>query len=297
MKLVLAGASGYLGTAWRDHLAQQGHEVTRLVRGEPMSADESKWDPYAGHVDPAVIEQADAVAALSGASLVRLPFSESYKKVFTDSRVLTTRTLAKAIARSERKPAFLAQNGIAGYGDRGDLVLTEDSPTDAPSFMGQVTRAWQDATGAAESAGARVVVMRTGVVLGPGGGAFKPLSLMFRFGLGGPVGSGEQYFSTISLHDWVRAATFLAEHEECRGAYNLSGPVPATNAEFGRSLGHLLHRPSKLRAPAWPIRKALGDVSSELLGSARVVPLRLEEAGFVFEHRTQEQIITAALGR
>src|SRR3954471_20778431 len=125
MRIVLAGGSGFLGTAWRNHLAREGHEVLRLVRGEALTASESPWDPHAGKVDRAVIEDADVVACLSGAPLAHWPWTERYKRTFVDSRVATTRTLSEAIASSERKPALLAQNGIAGYGDRGDVVLTE----------------------------------------------------------------------------------------------------------------------------------------------------------------------------
>ncbi len=297
MKLVLAGASGFLGTAWRDHLAQEGHEVVRLVRGEPMSASESRWDPYAGEVDDAVIDGADVVGCLSGAPLVHVPWTESYKKTFTDSRVLTTRTLAEAIARSERKPALLAQNGIAGYGDHGSTLMGEDADFDAPTFMGQVTREWTEATMPAQGAGARVVTMRTGIVIGAGGGAFAPLSRLFKLGLGGPVGDGQQYFSTISALDWVRAATYLAGSDDARGPYNLVGPTPLTNGEFSKTLARLVSRPAVVRAPAFAVKLALRDVSSELLGSERVVPRRLEDEGFLFEHRTQEAIIAAALGR
>lgn len=297
MKFLLAGASGFLGTAWRDHLAREGHDVTRLVRGEPMSADEVRWDPHSGQVDQAAVEAADVVACLSGASLEHLPWTESYQRTFVASRVNTTRTLAEAIARSERKPALLAQNGIAGYGDSGDRILTEDAPFDAPTFMGETTRAWAQAARPAEDAGARVVYLRTGVVLGKGGGAFKPLSLLFRTGLGGPIADGQQYFSTISVRDWVRAATYLASNEECRGAYNVTGPMPVTNEEFTRTLGRLLRRPTKLRVPGFVFRTAARPVASELLGSERVVPHRLEDEGFVFEHRTQEDILRAALGR
>lgn len=297
MKLVLAGASGFLGSAWRDHLAREGHEVVRLVRGEPMSAAESRWDPYAGKVDRTAIESADVVACLSGAPLARLPFTERYKRTFVDSRVLTTRTLAQAVGASDRRPAFLAQNGISGYGDNEDRMLTEDSAFDAATFMGGVTREWTDATAAAESGGARVVTMRTGIVLGSGGGAFTPLSWLFRAGAGGPVGDGRQYFSTISLEDWVRAATHLAERDDSRGPYNITGPLPETNAEFTRTLARMLHRPAVVRAPAFAVKAVLRDVSSELLGSQRVVPRRLEDEGFVFRHRTQEAILAAALGR
>ena len=295
MKVVMAGASGLLGTAWRDHLARQGHEVVRLVRGEAMSAYESHWDPYAGQVDPAVIENADVVTNLAGAPLAHWPWTESYKRTFVDSRVATTRTLAEAIAASDRKPAFLAQNGVAGYGDQGDVPLTEESATDADSFMGGVTREWQAAADPAAQAGARVVVMRTSVIVDRRGGALKPLLLVFKAGLGGPVGSGDQYFSTISLPDWCRAATFLAERDSTRGVYNLSAPQPTTNAEFTRELARMLHRPAVIPVPAWPIRSLAGTVSSELLGSTRVEPARLLEEGFVFEHPTLNSRLAAAL--
>jgi uncharacterized protein len=295
MRLVLAGASGFLGTAWRDHLAREGHEVVRLVRGEAMSASESHWDPYAGQVDRALIESADVVANLAGAPLAHWPWTEAYKRTFLDSRVVTTRTLAEAIAASDRKPAFLAQNGVAGYGDQGDVPLTEESASTADTFMGGVTRAWQDAAGPAADGGARVVVMRTSVILDKRGGALKPLLLAFKAGLGGPIGSGEQYFSTISMPDWVRAATYLATHDAARGVYNLSAPHPSTNGEFARELARMLHRPSALAMPAWPIRKAVGAVSSELLSSTRVEPARLLAEGFEFQHPTLHGRLTAAL--
>lgn len=293
----MSGASGFLGTAWRDHLAREGHEVVRLVRGEPMSPQESSWDPARGRVDQAVIESADVVTCLSGAPLAHFPWTASYKKTFLESRTRTTETLAQAVAVSDRRPALVAQGGIAGYGDAGDAVLTEDSPTGAATFMGGVTRAWEAATEPAREAGARVAIMRTGVVLDRRGGALKPLLLVFRAGLGGPLGSGEQYFSTISLADWVRAATWLAESEHARGPYNVTGPNPTTNAEFGRALASMLHRPAFVRVPALPVRLALRDVSSELLGSARVEPARLLAEGFAFEHPTLESRLAAALGR
>lgn len=296
MKFVLAGASGFLGTAWRDHLAHEGHDVVRLVRGEPQSSSESRWDPSRGRVDAAVIEDADVVACLSGASLAHVPWTDAYKRTFLASRLDTTGTLARAIAASDRKPAFLAQNGVAGYGDRADLVLTEDSDTDAATFMGRVTREWEQAAGPAREAGARVVVMRTSVVLGRRGGALKLMLPLFKAGLGGPIGSGEQYFATISERDWVRAATFLGEHDDCEGAYNLTGPNPTTNAEFTAELGRLLHRPTVVRAPAFAVRAAMGEVSSELLGSVRLEPARLLEAGFTFEDPTTHDRLVAALG-
>ncbi|HEU5042507.1 MAG TPA: TIGR01777 family oxidoreductase [Nocardioidaceae bacterium] len=296
MRFVIAGASGLLGTALRDRLAGDGHEVVRLVRGQPETASESPWDPYAGQVDQAVIDAADAVVCLSGAPLTHWPWTEAYKKTFTDSRVSTTRTLAEAVAGSPRKPVLLAQNGIAGYGDRGDAVLTEESDTDASTFMGGVTRQWEEATRPASEAGARVVVLRTSVVLDRRGGALRPLKLVFQAGAGGPLGSGNQYFSTISAHDWVRAVIFLAGRDDCAGPFNVSGPNPTTNAEFGQELARILHRPAVLRVPAWPIRAALPDISSEILSSARVEPARLLAAGFGFDHPTVHDRLVAGLG-
>ena len=252
MRIVLAGGSGFLGTAWRDHLARQGHEVVRLVRGEALSGSESHWDPYAGQVDRALIESADVVANLAGAPLAHWPWTDAYKRTFLDSRVATTRTLAEAIAASDRKPAFLAQNGVAGYGDQGDVPLTEESASAADTFMGGVTRAWQDAAAPAAEAGARLAVMRTSVILDKRGGALKPLLLVFKAGLGGPIGSGEQDFSTISRSDWVRAATHLATSDGAHGVYNVSAPHPSTNGEFARELGRMLHRPAAVPVPAWP---------------------------------------------
>lgn len=295
MRIVIAGASGFLGQAWREHLAREGHDVVRLVREEPLSASESRWDPYRGVVDPAVIDSADVVANLAGAPIAHWPWTASYKKQLHDSRVVTTRVLADAIAASASKPAFLAQSGIAGYGDRGDEVLTETSSTDAATTLGRITREWEAATEPAAAAGARVCVTRTAVVLHRSGGALQPLYLLFRAGLGGPLGNGKQYFPTISLNDWLRAATFLATHDECSGVYNVSGPGATTNAEFTKELGRMLNRPTLVRAPAWPMRKVLGELSNELLGSARVEPAHLLADGFVFEQPTLNDRLAAAL--
>lgn len=295
MRIVLAGGSGFLGTAWRDHLAQEGHEVVRLVRGEAMSASESSWDPHAGQVDQAVVESADVVACLSGSPLAGNPHSAKYRRTLRDSRVRPTMTLAEAIARSDRKPAFLAQNGTSFYGDRGDEVLTEDSETAPGSLLTEVTREWQAATEPAAEAGARVCVLRTAPVMDRRGLTLRLIRLVFLTGLGGPLGDGKQYFPLISLPDWVGAMTFLANRDESAGPYNLSIPNPCTNAEFTAALGARLHRPTRLRVPATPIRIAAGQLSGELLGSARIVPAKLLAEGFVFEHPDLESVLTVAL--
>jgi len=296
MRVVLAGGSGFLGSAWRDHLARNGHEVVRLVRGEALSGGESHWDPYAGQVDRAVIESADVVANLAGAPLEHWPWTSSYRHTFTQSRVATTRTLADAVAASDRRPTLLAQSGVAGYGDRGDRVLTEEDPIDAGTFMGGVVRQWEAATEPASAAGARVALMRTGVVLDRRGGALKLLLLVYRPGLGGRIGSGHQYFATISLDDWVSAATFLATNEDAHGPYNLCGPDATTNEEFSRQLAGLLHRPAVVPVPARAVDLLARSVSSEVLNSTRAEPARLLAAGFTFAHPTLESRLRAALG-
>jgi uncharacterized protein (TIGR01777 family) len=296
MRFVIAGASGFLGTALRNHLAREGHDVTRLVRDQAASANESYWDPYRGMLDPEVIETADVVVNVAGASFVRWPLTGSYKQKFRDSRVLTTRTLAEAIAKSTRKPTLLAQNGTSFYGNRGDEVLTEDSgPGTDTTFLGEITKAWQAATEPASDAGARVCVMRTSAVLHKSGGAFQPLYLIFRTGLGGPAGTGRQYFSTISRSDWVRAVTFLATREDSAGVYNMSAPNPTTNQEFSHELGRMVHHPVGLRVPEMPLRKVFPEFSPEILSSVRVEPARLEAEGFTFEHPTLNARLAAAL--
>lgn len=295
VRIVVAGATGFLGKAWRDHLAREGHEVVRLVRGAAVSAQESTWDPYRGTVDQDVIDCADVVANLAGAPIARWPWTAAYQRVLRESRTATTATLARAVAASPRRPAYLVQNGIAAYGDRGDQVITEDSPTSGDTTLGRISLDWQHAAQPAESVGARVCVMRTAVVLDRSGGVLKLMLPVFRAGLGGPLGSGEQYFATISLEDWVRAATHLATTESARGVYNLTGPDPTTNTEFTKSLGRMLGRPTVVRAPAWPMRKVLGELSNELLGSVRVEPTRLQAEGFTFRHPALDDRLAAAL--
>jgi uncharacterized protein (TIGR01777 family) len=296
MRFLIAGSSGFLGQALREQLARDGHDVVRLVRGDAVSVSESRWDPYGGVVDRQVIENADVVVNLAGASFVKWPLTEAYKQTFRDSRVLTTRVLADAIGRSDRKPVFLAQNGTSYYGNRGDEVLTEESPEGHDgTFLNGITKQWQAATTPASEAGARVCVMRTSAVLHKKGGAFQPLYRIFKAGLGGPAGDGRQYFSTISLTDWVRAVMFLATNEDSSGAYILSGPAPTTNADFAREVGRMLHRPTKLRVPALPLRKVFPELSPELLSSVRAEPARLQKEGFVFEHPTLNARLAAAL--
>lgn len=296
MQLLIAGASGFLGRAWTESLRAQGHRVVTLVRRDAQGPDESQWDPSAGRLDTSLVEQADVVANLAGAGLVHVPWNDAYRRTFLESRTGTTRLLAEAVAASERRPAFLAQNGISGYGDQGGRTITEDSPTDADSFMADVTRQWEAAAAPAIDAGIRTVVMRTAVVLSKRGGALKTMLPAFKAGVGGPIGPGTQYFATISLTDWLGAATHLAHSDAASGAYNLTGPDPSTNAEFTKALAAQLHRPAKLRVPGFAVRNALvGPIGGEILASQRIEPRRLLDEGFAFAHNDVADRVADAL--
>ena len=306
MRFLVAGASGFLGTAWCRALREQGHDVVALVRREASGPQEHRWDPYAdtaAAVDPAVVARADVVANLAGAPLAHWPWTESYKRTFLDSRVRTTRVLAEAVARAGRDaedgrlPAFVAQSGVSAYRDLGDEVVTEDSPTDRDAFIADVARQWEAATGPARAAGARVVVLRTGVVLDRSGGALRSMLPAFKLGLGGPFGSGRQRFATITLADWVSATTRLATDGRSDGPYNLVGPGTTTQAEFAKELARQLRRPAFLRVPATPLRAVGGVAGGELLASARVEPRRLLDEGFDFAHADLRTRVAGALGR
>ncbi|HEY3003730.1 MAG TPA: TIGR01777 family oxidoreductase [Kribbellaceae bacterium] len=294
MRVVLAGSSGFLGTALGRDLTRDGHDVVRLVRREPSGAGEYRWDPYGASLAPDVLAGADLVVNLAGANIGR-PWTPSYKKKIRESRVRTTATLAGAIAAVENPPAFLVQSGVGGYGeDRGDEVLTEDTEL-GEGFLADVVRLWEGAAAPAVEAGARVAYLRTGVVLDADAIAFKLISLPFRLGLGGRLGSGRQYFPVISLPDWLRAVRFVAEHNELSGPFNVCLPEPATYTEFTKALAAALHRPALLPVPGPLIRAATGDFAWELLGSTRAVPRKLLDAGFTFTHPRIEDAITHAV--
>ena len=299
MRFCVSGASGFLGTTLCEHLHAQGHEVTRLVRRDTRADDESSWEPASGRIDQHVIDASDVVVNLSGAAIARWPWSTSYKRELMDSRVTTTTTLARAIAAGSHKPAFISGSGMAAYGqDRGEEILTEESgAADTSSHAGylqEVVQAWESATAPAADAGARVCHVRTSVVLHRDGGALKLMSLPFKVGLGARLGTGRQYFSTISRTDWIRGVEFLATDQQTSGPYNFVAPDVTTNAEFTQILARQLHRPALLAVPAPVIRLALGDLAGQLLGSMRVEPRRLLEAGFQFRHPDTSSVVAAA---
>jgi uncharacterized protein (TIGR01777 family) len=294
VKYLLAGASGFLGSALSTHLASQGHEVVRLVRHEPRSSDERRWDPYAQQLNPDDVAGSDVVVNLSGAPIARW-WTSKHKERIRSSRVACTRTIAAAMASLDEPPVLLNQSGVHAYGDgRGDDVLTEES-TPGSGFLAEVVQTWEAEAMAAAESGARVCMMRTSVVLDRRGGALKLMLIPFRLGVGGRLGDGGQYFSVVSLTDWVRAVSFLGDQADATGPYNLTGPQAPTNAQFTAALAAQLHRPARLRVPSFALKAATGELSGELLGSLRVRPQRLLDAGFTFDHPDVESIVSAAL--
>ena len=295
MRVVIAGASGFLGTHLTTHLRVHGHEVTALVRRDPASAQESRWDPRTGQVDAEVIHRADVVVNLAGASIAGNPHSKKWTQDVMDSRVSTTGLLARTIAAAERPPAFLAGNGISWYGDHGAAPVTEDTDTTGDAFLTRVARAWDDAAEEARAAGSRVCVLRTAPVMDKASPPLKQLRLLFQLGGGARLGSGEQYMPMISLRDWIGAVSYLAESRDVSGAFNLCCPSAPTNAEFTRVLAGAVHRKAFLAVPSALLKPAAGDLAPELLGSINARPAALERAGYDFEDEDVREVLAAGL--
>lgn len=294
MHVVVGGASGFLGTALVAHLRGEGHQVTRLVRSGDPGADGSLWDPSAGRVDQVLIDRADAVVNLSGATIARWPRTASYKRTLWDSRVDSTTTLTKAVAASDTPTVLLSGSAMGWYGaDRGEQRLDEQAVSGA-GFLAELCRAWEGATAPAAEAGARVCLLRTGLPLSSAGGLMGPLMLPFKLGLGARLGPGTQLMSVMSREDWCRAVAFLLE-SDVSGPVNLSMPQPVTNAAFTEAFGDALGRPTFLVAPSPVLKTALGALSDDLLGSVGMVPQRLLDAGFEFAHPDLHSALTAAV--
>ncbi len=298
MKVILAGASGFLGQALTDDLRGQGHDVTTLVRRQASSESEVEWHPDRGELQPGALSGVDAVISLSGAGIGDKRWSQSYKKLLVESRVQPTATIATALAALplELRPAvFLSASAIGYYGNRGDEPLTESSPAGS-GFLADLVMRWEAATQPAADAGVRVCTLRTGLVLSASGGLMKRLVPLFKLGAGGKLGSGQQYQPWITLADEIGAIRHILLTDGLAGAVNLVGPQPVRNAKFSSELGKVLHRPALLPVPAFGLRLALGEFADDgVLVSQRVLPQKLTNSGYRFEHSDVRTALTWAI--
>lgn len=295
MRIAVTGSSGLIGTALVPHLRAAGHEVQRVVRRASSAPDEITWDPTKGTIDLAALNGVDGVVHLAGAGVGDHRWSDDYKREILNSRVDSTNTIVRAMQQVEHRPRVLVSaSAIGWYGDTGDRIVDESAPA-GTGFLADVVRAWEGASQVAVESGIRVVNPRTGLVVAKSGGAWARMFPLFKLGLGGKLGNGKQYWSWISLRDEVCALQFILEQEHLSGPVNLTGPTPVTNAEVTSVMGHVLGRPTLLPAPAFALKAALGEFSTEVLGSTRVVPTVLEQAQFRFQDSTIESAIRTAL--
>jgi uncharacterized protein len=299
VRILISGASGFIGSALADKLISSGHRVIRLTR-RPVTRgqDAVSWNPQTGLLDAADLEGMEAVVHLAGQGIGDHRWTEAHKARVLDSRVRGTTLLAATIARLETPPkVMLSQSGAHYYGfESGDRPLTEDAPPGG-GFLARVVEQWETATEPARRSGIRVVRTRSGVVLSPDGGALKKQLLPFKLGIGGKIGSGRQYFSWISLRDELEAMEFLLERDDISGPVNLVAPYAVTNSEFTRALGAALGRPTFMPVPSLAINVLFGtEMSKEMIfGGQRLVPKRLLEAGFEFRDPEAEAALRSML--
>lgn len=278
-RIAITGASGLIGTALVGYLKSEGHTVQRLVRRPAVAPDEVQWDPRTGFVDLEPLRGVDAIIHLAGVGVGDKRWSKKYKAEILNSRLLGTTAIAHAV--TELAPqVFISASAIGWYGESGNRAVVESDRV-GDDFLAAVCREWEAAADLAQ--GVRTVKLRTGLVLDPTGGALGRMLPLFRFGLGGKLGNGKQWWSWITLHDLIRAISFLLE-KPISGPVNLTGPNPVTNQEFTSALARALHRPALFPAPAIALKIALGGFSSEILGSKKVIPNVLSEAGFEWDY-------------
>ncbi len=299
LKIAITGASGLVGTSIASFLSTGGHEVWSLVRRDAnREAREIAWDPQSAKLDPADLDGLDAVVHLAGENIASGRWTAKRKRRIRDSRVNGTALLSKALAECEAPPKTLVSASATGfYGDRGDEVVDESSSA-GEGFLTDVCREWEDAAAPARERGIRVVQPRIGVVLSPQGGALKKMLLPFRLGAGGRIGSGRQHMSWIALDDLVYAIHHMIQDESLEGPVNAVTPNPVTNAEFTKTLGRVLRRPTIFPMPAFAAKLAFGELAEALLLSGhRVQPTRLTNAGFAFRFPDLEGALRHLLGR
>ncbi|WP_369053644.1 TIGR01777 family oxidoreductase [Kineococcus terrestris] len=283
MHVVVSGASGLIGRHLVAQLRARGDRVTVLVRRPVRGPDEVRWDPDADRLDPAELRGVDAAVNLSGAGIGDHRLTPAYREVVRSSRLRSTSTLVRALlAQDERPAALLNASAIGWYGEGGERVLTEDVPR-GDDFLAHLCEEWEAAAAPAAEQGVRTALLRTGLLASPDGGSFGRMLTLFRLGLGGRLGSGRQWWSVISMPDLLDAVTFVLDGD-LSGPVNLVCPTPARNVVVTRALGRALGRPTLLAVPAPALKVVLGPLAEQVLGSQRVVPQRLLDAGFRFRH-------------
>lgn len=287
MKIIISGASGFVGNALVEHLEENGHDVTRLVRRSTVNdTTERQWDPTSSDLDPMTVSGADVVINLNGRSISQGRWSPPVKSELRSSRLEATRTIVKAIARAQTPPPLLINASATGfYGDRGNEDLTERS-TPGSGFLADLSRDWEAAALEARSDNTRVVLLRLGMILGDGAALAKMLP-PFRLGLGGPMGNGRQWWPWIALDDVLGVIDHVIAHREISGPVNLVAPESSTSKAFARALGKFLGRPAIVPAPAFAVKLALGEMAEALLlASAKVHPKVLEDTDYEFKAPT-----------
>jgi uncharacterized protein len=298
VKVAITGSSGLIGSSLVGALRGAGHTAIRLVRHDRPGPDEVAWDPSAGTIDAAGLAGVDAVVNLAGAGIGDERWTDERKQLILDSRTDSTGLLCRTLAELDAKPkVLLSASGIDYYGDTGDAVITEEAPP-GHGFLTDVCLQWEAATAPATAAGIRTCLLRTGIVQSADGGALKKTLLPFKLGIGGRLGSGDQWWGWISIDDHVRAMLHLIETESVSGPVNLTAPNPVTNQEYTKALGRELGRPTLLPIPSFGPRLLLGkELADTLLQSShRVVPAVLQDSGFEFRHPTIQECLAAVLG-
>lgn len=297
--VLIAGSSGYLGTALVDRLAELGLGTRRLVRRAPAAADEFIWDPTHGEADESAFDGVDAVINLCGAGVFDRPWTAARKAELLTSRIEPATTLATILARRAADdgptPALIQGAAIGWYGVRPSSRAHVEGDPPGTDFLAELVRDWEAATQPAIDAGLRVTYLRTSIVLDATARTFKLLKVPFSLGMGAVLGTGQQHFPIISLRDWLDAVVWLLDRDEANGAYNLTIPTPATNAEFSRELANRLKRPLLITAPERVLRQLLGPMADQLFGDQHVLPERLVTEGFRFSDPTVSEVIEHAL--
>lgn len=286
-RVAITGSSGLIGGALRRHLEARGDEVLRLVRRQPSGPGEVEWDPAHGRLDESALEGIDAVVNLAGVGIGDRRWNDDHKRAIGQSRTDATSTVARALVahreRTGRSIRLVNGSAVGYYGDRGDEVLTEKSPPGQDFLAGLVT-GWEHAAQPAVDAGIPVAYVRTGLVMAPDGGAFKPVLLLGRLGLGGPMGSGREWWPWITLDDEARVLTHLVDHPELVGPFNAAAPGAARQKEIAATIGAVLSRPAILPAPRFALRAVIGEFADYVVASQRLEPAALLASGFTFEH-------------